>query len=861
MDDLLSSIKVKMLTEAHSENSSISFAESIRKLLGTVEDELRSVRESVLESIDVSSINYVKSKKELDSLQTEAVALRKTIASIETKVEEDLESSKGAAEIEEISSIKRELATLKKASVFFETIAQLHSVFAEFDNYLVEYEFDLAADALSNASQKLNEINFDDSDINQIGSENITGNRAIQRIEEEKDVFEEVKIEYLHRRGRLVSIVELLFRYIFHLERNEIRIRMSLPRSLLMEISDFNVGFDSKDSCSTDDGDEIRVSLQDVWYSLISVGVVNEHVAYLSKLCIDNILDPLVSKSSKLSAEKNCGYKLLPSETRSHNEYKWEYKVVSSKSNDKYMDSDGTEGVDSQLSVYEHAVPVLISLLKFLSEDCFTGNIQVISLFGKYTWNWISPRLLHGISSTPSTKDCQILREFEVQARSLQIIPAGEDTISNYVNQLETSRYEERKIHALSFAREIIMRDDPSIILVDDSTEIGSLTNLLQQCGVEKSKADKNNDLSNLINLIGEGDLIGSMEIGSFSSIQYENESFLQLQICGVSSCAHSLIQKVHQILDEALLDAQKHCLSSAKQGYFLVRELVMLFILLRPTIHKERLNDPLFTATFYTDCTYLIHHLILIPFTYGSKFPPPIPQVGSFVDLLLTLRKLQETAISSLLTKESASIRELLEEKALSMESMKNMSMDQTFIEVETIIVDIVQRLKRVSSMFSSTLPIQIYLQSFGILVDETISTTLNQVLKLATSDDVKDVSPDDASALVLLLNNLASQIQRLFECHIFKVNPKDGSASNFGVHNSRLIYNDPPSLVGYLKYWDSLTVLRDTLDADIASIVQQKHKLKTLFKYDEIRGILNLNPFLSSNVDEVYYIIISSE
>ncbi|TRY53297.1 Centromere/kinetochore protein [Cryptosporidium tyzzeri] len=860
MDDLLSSIKLKILSEAQSENLGGSFPENIRKLLGTVEEELRTVRESVLESIDISNINYVKSRKELDSLQTETVALRKTIASIETKVEGDLGSSKGVTEIEEINNIKRDLATLKKASIFFETIAQLHSIFAEFDNYLVEYEFDLAADALSNADQKLNEINFDDSNINQIGSENITGNRAIQQVEEEKDVFEEVKIEYLHRRGRLVSIIELLFRCIFHFERNEIRIRLSLPRSVLMEVSDFSLGYDSENPCS-EDGDEVRISLQDVWYSLISLGVVNEHVAYLSKLCIENILDPLVSKSSKLSTEKNCGYKLLPFETRSHNECKWEYKVVCNKLGDKNKEFDEVEDCDNQRSVYEHGIPVLISILKFLSDDCFTGNIQVISLFGKYTWSWISPRLLHGVSSTPTTKDCQILREFEVQARSLQIIPAGEDTISNYVNQLETSRYEERKLHVLNFAREIIMRDDPSIILVDDSTEIGSLTNLLEQCGVQKSKVDKCDDLSNLISLIGEGDLIGNMEIDSFSSIQNENESFLQLQICGVSSCAHSLIQKIHQLLDEALLDAQKHCLNSAKQGYFLVRELVMLFILLRPTIHKERLDsDPLFAATFYTDCTYLIHHLILIPFTYGSKFPPPIPNIGSFVDLLLTLRKLQETAISSLLTKESESIRELIEEKALSMESMKNMSLDQTFIEVETIIVDIVQQLKRVSSMFSSTLPINIYLESFGILVDETIRITLDQVLKLATSDDVQDVSPDDASALVLLLNNLASQIQRLFECHIFKINNKDGSSSNFGVHNSRLIYNDPPSLVGYLKHWDSLTVLRDTLDADIASVVQQKHKIKALFQDYEIRGILNLNPFLSSNVDEVYYIIVSS-
>ncbi|KAJ1610901.1 centromere/kinetochore protein [Cryptosporidium canis] len=789
MDDLLSNIKVKMLTEAQNENLSDNLPENIRKLLSAIDEELRIVRDSVLESIDVSSISYVKSKKELDSLQTEAAALRKTIGSIEAKVGEDLRSSRGAAEAEEISSIKKELETLKKASVFFETIAQLHSIFAEFDNYLVEYEFDLAADALSNAGQKLSEINLDDCDIDQAGSDKAAANKAPQSLEEEKDLFEEVKIEYLHRRGRLVSIVELLFRYIFHFERNEVRIRMSFPRSVLMEVTDLDFGLGSDEPSSADDGDEVRVSLQDVWYSLISVGVVNEHVAYLSKLCIDHILEPLVSKSTKLSAENNCTYRLLPLESRSHNECKWEYKVVTNRT-----EGDGDDG---QLSVYEYAVPVLVSLLKFLSDDCFTSNIQVISLFGKYTWGWISSRLLHGVTLTPSTKDCQILREFEVQARSLQIIPAGEDTISNYVSQLETSRYEERKIHSLSFAREIIMRDDPSIVLVDDSTEIGSLTNLLKQCGVQKTKADKNSDLTSLINLIGEGDLIGDMELGSFSSIQHENESFLQLQICGVSSCAHSLIQKIHQILDEALLDAQKHSLSSAKQGYFLVRELVMLFILLRPTIHKERLDkDPLFTATFYTDCTYLIHHLILIPFTYGSKFPPPIPQIGSFVDLLLTLRKLQETAISSLLSRESSSIRELIAGKALTMESMKNMSIDQTFIEAETIIVDIVQQLKRVSSMFSSTLPLSVYLQSFGVLVDETIHATLSQVLKLATSEDVQDVSPDDASALVLLLNNLASQIQRLFECHIFRVNSKDGSTSNFGVHNSRLIYNDPPSL-----------------------------------------------------------------
>lgn len=862
MDDLLSNIKVKVLTEAQSEGLNAGSPEGIRRLLGTIEEELRTVRESVLESIDISSISYVKSKKELDSLQTEAAALRKTIGSIEVKVDEDLGSSKGAAETKGISDIKKELATLKKASIFFETIAQLHSIFAEFDNYLVEYEFDLAADSLSNANQKLREIDLDDGDVGQTGSENVPGNKVSQNAEEEKDLFGEVKIEYLHRRGRLVSIVELLFRYIFHFERNEVRVRMSFPRSVLMEVTDLDFRFGSAEqSCSTDYGDEVRVSLQDVWYSLISVGVVNEHVAYLSKLCINHILEPLVSKSIKLSTEKGCAYQLVPLETRSHNEFKWEYKVVTSKQDDR-RSSETDTGSDHQPSAYEHAVPVLISLLKFLSDDCFTSNIQLISLFGKYTWSWISARLLHGVSPTLSARDCQILREFEVQARSMQVIPAGEDSISSYVSQLETSRYEERKTHALSFAREIIMRDDPSIILVDDSTEIGSLTNLLEQCGVQKSKAGKNSDLTSLINLIGEGDLIGNMELGSFSSMQHGSESFLQLQICGVSSCAHSLVQKIHQILDEALLDAQKHCLGSAKQGYFLVRELVMLFILLRPTIHKERLHrDPLFTATFYTDCTYLIHHLILIPFTYGSKFPPPVPQIGSFVDLLLTLRKLQETAISSLLTKESASIRELIVEKALSVESMKNMSVDRTFIEVETIIVDVVQQLKRVSSMFSSTLPLNIYLQSFGVLVDETISTTLSQVLKLATSDDVRDVSPDDASALVLLLNNLASQIQGLFECHIFKVNSKDGSMPNFGVHNSRLIYNDPPSLVGFLKHWDSFTVLRDTLDADIANVVQQKHKLKANFQYNEIKGILNLNPFLSSNVDEVCYIIISSK
>ncbi|KAF7457577.1 Centromere/kinetochore protein [Cryptosporidium felis] len=858
MDGILSDLKQKVPAGTELSDSTLGYHEGVRRLLLAVEEEMKSIRESVIESIDVSSISFVKSKHELDSLQTEVDAIKRTINSIEAKIEEDLGSGKGAAEAQEISSLKNELEALKKASIFFETVAQLHSIFSEFDNYLVECEFDLAADALNNACQKLDEISLGYHESGNRRTENERSGKITQEADEERDALEEVRMEYLHRRGRLISTVERLFRYIFHFERNQIRIRMRLPRSLFLELT--CSGFVSEDLLALDYGDEIRVSLQDVWYSLVSLGVVNEHVAYLSRLCIDNILEPLLNKSAKLSLEKSREYKLFACDSRSHDECKWEYKVVPSKTGDKYKPADSTNTAQ-ELSLYEHIIPILVSLLKFVSEDCFMANIQVISLFGGFTWSWITQRLLHSASLTPSNKDCQILRDFEIQARSLQIIPAGEEAISNFINQLETSRYEEKKIHALSFAREVIMRDDPSIVLVDDSTEIGSLTNLLQQCGLQK-KMEKGSDLSSLINLIGEEDLIGNKTLESFSSIDYENESFLQLQICGVSSCTHSLVQKIHQILDEALLDAQRDSPSSAKQGYFLVRELVMLFILLRPTAHKERLNnDPLFAATFYTDCTYLIHHLILIPFTYGNKFPPPLPQIGSFVDLLLTLRKLQETAISSILTKESTSIHKLLTEKALSFESMKSMSLDQTFIEAETTFVDIVQRLRGISSMFCSTLPLQVYLESFGILVDQTIKATLDQVIKLATSEDAQNVPPDDASALVILLNNFASQMKRLFECHIFRVNGQDNSTPSFGVHNSRLIYTDPPSLEGSLKYWNSLTVLRDTLDADIASIVQQKNSLRTHFQPNEIRGILKLNPFLSCNVEEVYYIIISSK
>ncbi|KAH8740443.1 centromere protein ZW10 [Cryptosporidium ryanae] len=845
MDDILSNIKIKMLVENEG-SSELSGSNGIKKLLNAIEDELKVTRESILESIDISNINYVKSKKELDSIQNEVSVLKKTINSLESKVETDLSSIDGKAEIEEVTNLRNEINELKKASIFFEVVAQLHSIFAEFDNYLVEFEFDLAADALSNANERLSKISFDEN-----SSKLITN--QVSKTYEENDVFEEVKIEYLLRKGRLVSTVERLFRYIFNSEKNEIKIKMAFPKSLLVEAASFGgdlvLNNPNEAPLNIDDNEEIRLSLQDVWYALNSVGVANEHVAYLSKLCIDNILNPLISKACKLANEKKCEYKLVPHEIRSNLESKWEYKVVRNKNSNE------------QITVYEYLVPVILSLLKFISEDCLTGNIQVISLFGKCTWNWITLRLLQGIPFTPNNRDGQLLRELEVQSRSLQFISSVEDTISKYVNQLETSRYEERKINALSFARECIMRDDPSIVLVDDSTETESLTNLLKQCGIKESKCDKNSDIYNIISLIDETDFSDNVNIGGFTSIKNENESFLQLQLCGVSTCAHSLIQRIYQILDEAVIDCQKHFTDSANQGYYLVRELVMLFILLRPTAHKERLNsDPLFAATFYTDCSYLIHHLILIPFTYNSKFPPPISQVGSFVDLLMTLRKLQDTAISSLLDKEIAIIKKILEEDALSIESMKNMSFDQTFIDAETAYVDIVQRLKNLSIMFSSTLPLPIYLQSFGFIVDETIRITLTQVLKIANSKDAETIHPDNASSLVSLLNSMAIQIQKLFECHIYKTN-KDSICTNIGFNNSRLIYNDPPSLVGFLNHWDSLTILRDTLDADIASIVQQKHKLKTNFKPDEIRGILKLNPFLSSTVDEVYCIIMSSE
>ncbi|KAL7069503.1 hypothetical protein ACR3K2_01010 [Cryptosporidium serpentis] len=813
--------------------------------LEIIKSELKEIQSNILSSIEIRNVNYVKSAQQLDNIHNQICGTTRSLKDIKLRLENLMGSTDLAQEVDEkakICKIKSEINALDLACSVFEIMSWLQSIFAEFDTYLAQNEFDMAADTLCNAYNKLKDISLDE---NNIVGENNTYLTDIASFD--NNVFEDIMMEYLFRRGKLVSTVEKLFKKIFVIKDNEITVRITFPSNFLNQNITLDSCEDSEDPFCCKEGEMFCVKLQDIWYALSSVGILDEHIDHICRLCINKILDPLIEKCIKISNDSECKYCLIPEITREVSENKWSYKVSSQEK--------GEAKLSSNLTVYDYVIPVISSILSFLAEYCLAGNIHILSSFGKSLWSWLSRRLLYGLV-TPNSRDGQLLRDLEIHARSLQLIPLNENTITSYVGQLETTRYEEKKIEALSLAREWIMKDDTSIVLVDDSTEIGSLTNLLKQCGVQNGKPiDKSNDLLSKMSIVGSGLCMDN----AVTSIQETNESFLSLPSCGITTSTYLFVQKLHQVLDEAIQNNQKHCTGAAKQGYYLVRELVMLFIMLRPAIHSSKLlNDPLFAATFYTDCSYIIHHLVLFPFTYGNKLPAPLGQIGSFVDMILTLRKLQETAFSNLIEAEVKCIETSLIDKGLSVENIRQMSYDDVYIEAETSSISAIQRLKQLASTFSSTLAMNIYLKCFGYLVDKTIQVVLKQILQVAVSAQAESMTPDDASALALLLNNIANQIQRLFTFHI----PKAQDLVSPSMSNvTRLTYSNAPSLESFVSYWDPFTAIRDTLDADIASVVQHKDKLKKYFQPVEIRGVLTLNPFLSCDVDEIYYLIMSSD
>merc|ERR1712156_724142 len=112
-----------------------------------------------------------------------------------------------------------------------------------------------------------------------------------------------------------------------------------------------------------------------------------------------------------------------------------------------------------------------------------------------------------------------------------------------------------------------------------------------------------------------------------------QQAGLLRLPTMKVSSATHRLVGLMRSLMDEVVKLAREGD-AAAEDLNRLIRELCALFAILRPYAQKAQLRtSPHSCAIFLADCLYLVHALLILPYTYRKQLPSDEQNLSMFID------------------------------------------------------------------------------------------------------------------------------------------------------------------------------------------------------------------------------------
>ncbi|KAF8819901.1 hypothetical protein IE077_003824, partial [Cardiosporidium cionae] len=776
------------------------------------------------------------------------------------------------------------VSTLRAASEFLEALCHLQSVLSDFDRILETQAYDIAAEHIQSASEILN-------------------NLSAHSLNEEPEILQDIKLDYLQRRGRLISRLDEAFIQFFIFQPGQVIVRQTLAFVDRNE-SELLANETAPSSSSP------PLNLSDLLYALRSLNLFEQRIESLAQFLKNNIITLLFDEVLLISENFHLIENMQVDENQITAAWSWNTCKISetetttsgiqASSSSVSQAAKASHTMASPATPHELIIPLLQSLMKFV------GHPQAMGSFGRYIWGLICKKLLQELPS-PTFQGSELLKEFETSMLAIDLIPPTEKRLSKYVARFREALYDQRKIAILSEARELILlsSEDTSVICVSDSTEVGSLSTGMcvspegvalpkrtnshvedenaskdtraQQkdivdettsAGVSKRKFFQDSTSfsvspsfsSSTASYITEkersyrhsGQHPASSQEEVLTAVLEESDSFMRLPRCSVSRHTHKLVQTLLGLLDEAVDASNKNQLHSSQQLFLLVRELASLFIMIRPSSSKvQLLADPQMCAIFFSDCTYLAYHLMTTPFTHGSKLRKSLSQYCFFLDLIIALRKLQETFFMHMMGIQ----RQRILSSFHAIGDLRNLSSDDEYFRSEAAMSGAMSLLGSILSCWRSILPFHVCAESFALLVNIFLKSLVNKVLT------VGDLSSADVNALVLLLSSTAFQLESLLSSPMAIQDYKEKQTRvASSAQASALVDKSSESLPvetelfdikTSISYWESFELMRNLLSSDFSVLMQQRERFSKAFNADDLRRLLSLNPYLHQSIE----------
>lgn len=535
-----------------------------------------------------------------------------------------------------------------------------------------------------------------------------------------------------------------------------------------------------------------------VWEALriLEPDMRNRRIEQLADQAIRTLLSPLLDVARRLLP----GCRLLPQVGADGRNSTVDEHVITWTWVEENSAEDGSVQEGWRAPV-QAVLPALESLFRHARDYWAAGLLDVYGVLGKRLWPPVVRCLVQHFDIFGGDEG-QTVEQFEAAMVAEGFITNKEKALSRHLHEHRHALGEQRRASVLDEERAWLLQDHATLVEVCDEREPGSMTQLLRKTRTPASGPQ-----------LGEGVLSDTLR-GALKS----DDGLLRLPTMKVSASARKVVQCIHGIMEEVMTAVAQERIEAAQDMNKLVREICTLFSVLRPYPQKGQLKTSARECgVFLTDCLYLVHMLLLIPYTYGGRIPEVHRQLVSFVDLAPQIRRLGENHFFAMLRHQ----QEQLVAALRPCDFTAAVARDSCFNAAEAALGAAVQQVKIAAHELSASLPTQLLREVVGLLLSSVCQNLLGKLFSL------QQVDPDDIGCIAALLTSSLMMLRQVF--------PLVGITGD----TSR----DASNMALCIPRWDALTVAADLLGSDYRRFKEQRSALVKALRKEEAMKLMQLS------------------
>jgi len=566
-------------------------------------------------------------------------------------------------------------------------------------------------------------------------------------------------------------------------------------------------------------------TLPQVWEALNILDLRNSRVEQLAAQAFRWILHPLLEASRRLPPGRLLKPRVYTPEEGSvawtFVEEEEEEENVAPRSNILPTQNPlvGGEALnDKEWRPKVHAVlSTLDSFLDFAHLRWACGIGEVYGALGRKLWPPIARCLVQHFD-TRIGDGGESLEHFETTLLHKGLFGTKENTLARHVHEQRHAIGERRRAGALAEAREWLLREDGTVVKVCDATEPGSITQLLKEQGGRLRPEGASSH---------SADVSEEVKERLWSTLR-DDDGFLRLPEMHVSTTTHRLVGRLRSLMDEVCDLVKQGRIEAARDVNKLVREICTLFAVLRPYAQKAKLkSDPKCCAALLTDCLYIVHVWLLMPYTYGRQLPEEHRPLSFFVDLVPAVRRLGETHFLEMMRHQHEQIRVAL----LPCDFSAGIARDRVFVAAEAALGSAMQLVKSGAQGMSQLLPAQLLHEVTGLLLGLACRSFLGAVFR------VHHASPEEVTCISTLLMSAVSMGRQAYLAAVgVGLEKPSGGRSGGPSSSAAVMERDVPG-------WAALVLTSDLLGSDFSRFLERRAQVVKSLSRDEAMKLLQLS------------------